>query len=88
MVLNKNIYIPTSTNTLYYIYMYIIIYYFYYTYYKINAIFILYPIGECVDRLIDILCTCITWWTLEQTIKCRQNEVEREMVEREGIERW
>ena len=86
MVLNIT-YIPTSTNTLYYIY--IIINNFYYTYCKNNIIYLLYYIGECVDRLIDIVCacTCITWWPMEQVIKCRQNEVEREGKEREGRER-
>ena len=87
MVLNNIIYIPTSTNTVYYIY--IIINNFYYTYCKNNTIYLLYYIGECVDRLIDILCacTCITWWPMEQVIKCRQNEVDREGKEGDGRER-
>ena len=85
MVLNNITYIPTTTHTLDYIY--IIINNFYYTYCKI--IYLLYYIGECVDRLIDIVCacTCITWWPMEQVIKCRQHEVEREGKEREGRER-
>ena len=72
-----------------YIYIYIIINHFYYTYCKNNTIYLLYYIGECVDRLIDIVCvcTCITWWPLEQVIKCRQNEVEREGRERERVGR-
>ena len=71
MVLNNMTYIPTSTNTLDYIY--IIINHFYYTYCKNNTIYLLYYIGECVDRLIDIVCarTCITWWPMEPVIKCR-----------------
>ena len=87
MVLNNITYIPTSTNTLYYIY--IIINNFYYTYCKNNIIYLLYYIGECVDRLIDIVCacTCITWWPMEQVIKCWQNEVERERVKKERVER-
>ena len=87
MVLNNMTYIPTSTNTLYYIY--IIINNLYYTYSKNNTIYLLYYICECVDRLIDIVCecTCISWWSMEQVIKCRQNEVEREKIKKERVER-
>ena len=87
MVLNNITYIPTTTHT--HDYIYIIINNFYYTYCKNNTIYLLYYIGECVDRLINILCacTCITWWPMGQIIKCRQHEVKREGKEREGRER-
>ena len=39
--------------------------------------------------MIDIVCacTCITWWPMEQVIKCRPNEVERERVTKERVQR-